>query len=66
MRRRRQSLVRYGINNVYIYVNFYICIRVAIVLVFWKETRRGSPVYNRPSPDKLHHFVKKKNVTCDT
>ena len=31
------------------------------------------PVYNRPSTDKLHHFVKKKKlkndmcpVTCDT
>ena len=24
------------------------------------------PVDNRPSTDKLHQFVKKKNVTCDT
>ena len=28
-------------------------------------TRRGSLVDNRPSPDKLHHFVKKKK-TLDT
>ena len=23
------------------------------------------PVDNKPSNDKLHHFVLKKNVTCD-
>jgi hypothetical protein len=23
------------------------------------------PVDNRPSTDKLHHFVQKKKVTCD-
>ena len=27
---------------------------------FKKKTRRGSPVDDRPSTDKLHHFVKKK------
>ena len=32
-----------------------------------KKTRRGSPVDDRPSTNKLHHFVrKKKKVTCDT
>ena len=37
--------------------------------VIWRnlKTRRGSPVDDRPSTDKLHHFVqKKKKVTCDT
>ena len=24
------------------------------------------PVDNRPSTDKLHHFVNKKKMTCDT
>ena len=24
------------------------------------------PVDNRPSTDKLHHFVRRKKVTCDT
>ena len=27
-----------------------------------KETRRGSPVDDRPSTDKLHHFVRKKKI----
>ena len=31
-----------------------------------KKLDRVGPVYNRPSTDKLHHFVRKKNVTCDT
>ena len=45
-------------------------------LPFRLETRRGSPVDDRPSTDKLHHFVQKKkkkkmardtwHMTCDT
>ena len=38
-------------------------------MVTYIETRRGSPVDDRPSTAKLYHFVrkeKKKNVTHDT
>ena len=33
-----------------------------------KETKLDEvgPIDNRPSTDKLHHFVKKKKMTCDT
>ena len=37
--------------------------------LFLIRTRRGSPVDDRPSDDKLHNFVrkkKKKKMTCDT
>ena len=36
--------------------------------MFFQKLDGVGPVDNRPSTDKLHHFVKKtkKHVTCDT
>ena len=42
---------------------------LAFALSLSHKTRRGlGPIDNRPSTNKLHHFVKKKkiHVTCDT
>ena len=33
---------------------------VTEVVIKISKTRRGSPVDDRPSTDKLHHFVQKK------
>ena len=50
-------------RKIHIYINIYKYIWVFFFyLCFFFKTRRGSPVDDRPSTDKLHHFVQKKNL----
>ena len=70
-----------NIHTILVKLVLYIFIYILTVFTKWKKTRRGSPVDDRPSTDKLHHFAKKKkkkkkkkikkkkkmgHVTCDT
>ena len=36
------------------------CFLLKFFFIIIKKTRRGGPVDNRPSPNKLQHFVKRK------
>ena len=56
------------VHRVPVWFHLFVCMFVPLQITKSKrfKTRRGSPVDNRPSTDKLHRFVKKKKVTCDT